>query len=888
MGLPGKYSKPLPVDERSADIVEKLRIDGLMVLTSPTGTGKSTRVPSILADSGLWPGRVLVLEPRRMAARFLARRVAEDEGGSPGNRIGYMTRFDSRVSSGSAIVYITEGILPVLARENPCLDGIGAIVFDEYHERSMATDLGLGLAMAIREKSRPDLALLVMSATLDPAPLLEYLGTRAHLALEERVHPVEIIYAPGDSRLPLWSRAAEGVGKIFAPDGIRRGGGKAAAKPSPVPVILIFMPGKYEIRKTMADLAELTSRGSIPRDAEILPLHGELSIGEQDRVMAPPDGPRIIVATSIAETSLTLPGVTHVIDSGLSRFSRYDPDRGIDVMTTGTVSRFSADQRAGRAGRNCPGACIRLWTQEEQRRKADTAIPEVMRADLAQPVQQILSLGLSPESFRWPTHPGEERITRALELLKLLGAIEYSGETPEGRGLTTVTSIGKAMARFPTHPRFSRMIIAALDHGVTAEVCILAAALSDRPFVSPWPCGSGGAPEIEARAGDSKSDFAVLVSLAEEASRRAFDPAWCSKMGVDPGAAKRICQSANSFEKIIRNTKNNEISASKQNSNSRMNSNDSTADSGRRITKAALYGFPDRLAASRDGTPEAYFIRGSKAARLSAGSRATGSGLIVAAELRETGGSGREVEAVLSVAGSLEPEWLKTAFPHDWNDLDTHQWNSSARQVERIRTSECLGVPVSRLRGRDVDPGEASVILARELGRNRLALRGWDEKVEAWISRVRWVAETFPDQGLITYDDTDIELVIAEICQGEYRFEAVRDRPCLEPVMSALSWKDRDFVEKMAPERLPLPGGRHLKVSYAPGRDPVGRARIQELYGLETSPTVANGKIGVLLEILGPNMRPLQLTKDIGRFWTDLYPTLKKALQRRYPRHEWR
>ncbi|MFA5206729.1 MAG: helicase-related protein, partial [Lentisphaeria bacterium] len=467
----------LPIHEIRNDLLAAAAQPGAqLLLAAPTGSGKSTQVPQYLADAGVIPGQILILQPRRLAARMLANRVATERGQAVGGEVGYQTRFDSRISEATRIRFITEGILPRLLLADPTLGGIGAVLFDEFHERSLTVDLGLALARRVQETHRPDLRLLVMSATLDTAALAAYLPRACGLRAEGRLHPVEIRYAGGTARTPVWDRAAEALAGLL----MAGAGGD----------VLIFMPGAHEIRRTL-DACRHRLGGA---DTLLLPLYGDLPPDQQDLVMRPAAGRRkVIVATNIAETSLTIPGVRHVIDSGLARIGRHDAGRGFNTLFVEAVSRAGADQRAGRAGREGPGICVRLWSQLEQNHRPAHDVPEVRRIDLAEAVLLLRTLGVADtRAFPWFEAPPAAALEAAERGLRDLGALDpVTG---------ALTEQGARLAKLPAHPRLARLLDEAARRGCLREAALVAALLSERaPAAPPAAAGprrrAGGADE---------------------------------------------------------------------------------------------------------------------------------------------------------------------------------------------------------------------------------------------------------------------------------------------------------------------------------------------------------------------------------------------------------
>jgi len=808
-----------------------------LVITAPTGAGKSTQVPKYLLESPAIHGQIVVLQPRRLAARVLAERVARELGEAPGQTVGYRTRFEHCGTDATRLWFLTEGLLPRLLLESAILSGVGAVVFDEFHERRLTTDICLGALRALQRR-RTDLRLVVMSATLEADAVCQYLDGCEHLHADGRLHPVETRYADKPLSPEAWIDAARATAALVARE--------------PEGDILVFLPGVYEIQRTMGVCRRLLSH------VELLPLYGDLPPEMQHRVMEPSGSRRVILATNIAETSLTVPGVRHVVDCGLARVARYDAGRGIDMLELAPISRDAADQRAGRAGREAAGTCSRLWTLAEQQRKPSRTLPEVHRVDLAEAVLLLAALGIpDPGGFEWLEAPRTEALELALGELRELGLI--AGDSFQ------LTALGRDVARVPCHPRLGRFLHAAVREGCLEDAAVAAALLGERPVLRHgtelWP------------PGEPPSDLLALADHVRAAHAAGFRPDVCEARGVLGGPARQVWTAA----RVL-------LDATRRLGWTGPTARDRAAAFGRSI----LVAFPDRLARRRDAGTLVCELRSGRTAELARESCVRGAGLLVAAEVREVGGRGRPVKTLLSLASAVDEEWLLELFPDQWQIEDSTLWDERRRQVvHRIRTT-CLGVTLEDKEVPDVDPGKAAELLAAQIGSGGLPLHGWSREVDEWIDRVRWVAEAFPERSLPTYDENDRARVLRELCAGASRYREVKDRPCLDAVRRVLRREEVRFVEEMAPAHVQLPGGRRLRIEYQPGRPPKGRARIQELYDLAQTPRVGGGRAPLLVEILAPNMRTVQITDDLAGFWRDGYPRAKRELARKYPKHEWR
>jgi ATP-dependent helicase HrpB len=830
-------STELPIHAIRDALLARVATANRLVVTAPTGAGKSTQVPQFLLTSPAIAGQIVVLQPRRLAARVLAERVAQELGEPPGKTVGYRTRFEHCGTSATRLWFLTDGLLPRLLLDSPLLEGVGAVVFDEFHERRLTSDICLGVLRALQQR-RPDLRLVVMSATLEVEAVCSYLDGGTHLHAEGRLHPIEVTYAPKPAGVEVWNEASRAVAEC--------------ARQHPQGDILVFLPGVYEIQRSMDSCRRLLSQ------VELLPLYGDLPPDMQHRVMEPGARRRVILATNIAETSLTVPGVRHVVDSGLVRLSHYDAGRGIDRLDLTPISRDAADQRAGRAGREAPGTCSRLWTLAEQQRKPSRTPPEVHRVDLAEAVLLLAALGSGdPHAFAWFEKPAPDTLDLALAELRDLGLLAPAG--------FRLTALGEDIARVPAHPRLGRFLHAAAREGCLEDAAVAAALLGERPVVR-------NGTELRPKGG-AASDVLALVDLVREAHGAGFRPEFCEAHGLLGAPARQVWAAA----RVL-------LEAGRRLGWDRRTSADRTQAFGRSILAA----FPDRLARRRDAGTLVCELRNGRTAELTRESCARDASLLVAAELREVGGRGRPVRTLLSLATEVREEWLMELFPEEWRIEDTTLWDERRRQaIRRVRTT-CLGVVLEDKELPDVDPQRAAELLAERLAAGDLPLHGWARETDEWIDRVRWVAATFPERPLPTYDDADRSRILRDLCAGSSRYREIKDRPCLEAVRRLLRRDDLRFVEDMAPGQVQLPGGRRLRLEYQPGRPPKGRARIQDLYDLHQSPRVAGGRVPVLIEILAPNMRTVQITDDLEGFWREGYPRARRELARKYPKHEWR
>ena len=855
--------RDLPVYELESALVAALREQGRVIVQAPTGSGKSTQIPQMLLRHGLLGemGEVVVLQPRRLAARMLARRVAEEAGTRLGEGVGYQIRLESRVSERTRIRFVTEGILLRQMSFDPGLPGVAAVIFDEFHERHLHGDISLARALQIQRTTRPDLRIVVMSATLETARLEAYLAPAATLVSQGRSFPVRIEYLPRAvdfEREPVWEAAARECERIAA----RTTGD-----------LLVFMPGAYEISRTLQALdASRALRGFA-----LLPLHGELPVEQQDRAVARCAERKIIVSTNVAETSLTIDGVTAVIDSGLARVARFDPHRGINTLLVEKISAASADQRAGRAGRTAPGVAVRLWTEAEHARRPVQELPEVRRLDLAEVVLTLKAAGVDDvAAFPWLEAPEPRALQRAEELLADLGALEPAGTMADGappRG-GRITETGRRMLRFPVHPRYARMFLAAQERGCVRPVALMAALTQGRSFLLRGVDKRTEELREEILGEEHASDFFLLMRAWRRAEAERFELEACRRLGIHAQAARQV---GPLFAQFLAIAEGEGLDASE-----RPYRDDD-------VRKCVLAGFSDHVARRLDaGTLRCEIVHGRRGmlARESAVAKAP---LLVAAEISEIGGRGGEVTVLLSLGTAIEESWLAELFPRDLIETKGVAYDEQARRVIARRERRFRDLVLeAKAGGDDVPPDAAARLLAREVLAGRMRLEAWDESVEQWITRVNRLAEWFPELEVSPITEADRATLVEQVCYGEAGYRGIKDKPVLPVLREWLTAEQLAVLDDYLPERLIMGNGRRSRLTYHKEGPPVLSARIQELYGIEGRFAVGHGRVPVKIEVLAPNQRPIQVTDDLSAFWRDMYPKVKAELSRRYPRHEWR
>lgn len=846
---------PLPIHE----IEEEIRSAASpacrprILLTAPTGSGKSTEVPGMIADLPGMAGRVIVIEPRRMAARLLAGFVAGNRKTQLGQEVGYAVRFDTKYTEKTKILYLTDGVFQRMLQENPQLDGISAVIFDEFHERRLAVDIALARCLDLQDGTRPDLRLIVMSATLETDALANYMTPVTELNAGGRTFPVEILHRPhrpaashrqaGPQReAPVWEQAAA----------LTR---EALTLPDPGN-ILVFLPGTHEIRRTI----ELLENVSTAKHYDIFPLYSALPPADQEKAIRPSDKPKIIVSTNVAETSLTIPGIRTVIDSGLARASAFDSRRGINTLLIRKISRAAADQRAGRAGRTAPGRCLRLWSTADHARREGFETPEVHRIDLSEAILLLKAAGIKdPRSFRWLDAPTESSILKAETLLRELHAIDASGD---------LTETGAEMAGLPLEPRYARLLLAGLHNGCLAETAFIAAVVQGEGI---FPKGKGGTDRKDFIFPDDPSDFAGEHRAFDSAAAMNFDPRRLSQQGIHARGAK---DTAMILSRLLGMFPEKSIGKIDFHANREA------------VAKSILAAFSDQLAIRLSQGNLACRMVGNRRGRLDDQSCVRKADAFVACEITEV--EARETTTHLRLATAIEIPWIEELFPEAMALTDGANYDESRRRVVRLREVKFRDLVLeSRETDQNVPLDAAAEILAQRVLSGELVLKSWDSQVEQFTHRLSCISKWMPELGLPTWTEEDRIAAISQICHGAVSYKEIKEADVWPVLNDWLSSHQRHLLDTHCPERIRLASGHSAKITYHPENDPFFSAKLPQLVGTDRTPTIAAGRVSLLVHILAPNQRPWQMTKDIPNFWANGYPQMKKELAGRYPRHPW-
>jgi ATP-dependent helicase HrpB len=835
----------LPIDDVLPELRDALRHAANVVLQAPTGAGKTTRVPPALLDAGLAEGGdIILVEPRRLAARAAAARMAFERGQNVGDDVGYHVRFDRRSGPNTRIVAVTDGILLRRLLDDPYLEGTALVLFDEFHERSLSADLALGITRLVQQTVRPELRIVVMSATLDAAAAAAYLGGCPIVRSEGRLFPVEVRYQPRSLREPPSLSAAQAAMQL------------AGATPGD---LLVFLPGWNEIRHAAKHLAEFADE----RNIRVLPLHGELSPEEQDAALAKGERRKIVLATNVAETSVTVDGVSGVVDTGLARQLYFDPRLGLDRLQLTPIAQMSADQRAGRAGRQQPGICVRLWSEASHRQRPAATDPEVRRVDLAAAVLKLLCLGEHDlQRFPWFEKPRPEAVQQALDLLGQLGAVK------DGR----VTELGAMSARLPAHPRLGRMLVEGWKLGQPERTALAAALLSERdPFplapVEALPAGTLPAGTLPAGTART-ADFAMRLEMLEAFARKQAGPARLHRP-----TARTILRVQQQLLRELRLAARGSKALQARGANRAVSADEA-------LGRALLAGFPDRVARRRASDPRRGVMAGGRGVRLAPASGAIDAELFLCLDVED-----RPREALVRLALPVQRDWLPREHLSDAIEV---LFDEAAERVIARRRLRYLDLLVEESHAAITDDGQASAALfeaaQRHIGR---VLPPADAAAGAYLMRLRCLCEWMPDLNLPAFDDDFLRTLLPGLCAGRRSFAELRDGPWLEALQQALTPQQYQVVEREAPARLEVPSGSRIALVYEAGRAPVLAVRIQEVFGLRDTPRIAAGRVRVLLHLLGPNYRPQQVTDDLASFWANVYPRIRKELRARYPKHAW-
>lgn len=830
----------LPIDDILPRLTAILKTSSCVVIKAPAGAGKTTRVPPALLVAGFVPaGQIVMLEPRRIAARTAARRMAFECGERVGQSIGYKVRFEESVSRDTRILVVTEGVLLNRLQDDPFLDGIGAVIFDEFHERRLDSDLALAMVRRVQQTVRPELKIVVMSATLDPGGIAKYLGDCPIIESEGRLHPVCISYLRRVERQSVTELATNGIETVLQQtDGD----------------VLVFLPGVGEIMKTRNEIESLATRHNLT----IFTLFGDMSPEDQDRVLAPCEQRKVVLSTNVAETSVTIEGVTAVVDTGLARQMQFDADIGLNRLELTPVSKASTDQRAGRAGRTQPGVCLRLWEESAQRRRPDFDSAELRRVDLSGAILRLYAWGETDiAAFPWFEDPPAASIEHAEKLLRLLGAVDDSG----------VTFLGKTLVRFPVTPRIGRLLVEAQRLGHPERATLMAAMLSERePFLQ-GPLNQRGGRNAPIRTKDihrPRSDVLDRLLAVEDYLRTGQSHSPCGE--INRNALRTVTQVAKQLLFALKSTP--------------VHNSDPISDSDEAMLRSLVAGFPDRVARRRDATSDKGLMVGGRGVRLGPRSAVQKSPLFLCIDIDGSG-----TDALVRQASEVLREWLPENLLRNGDELFFHPTQRQVVSRRRVAFDDLVleETPTS------ITDSEAAaeVLFAAARGQLDNVMPPDNESLSSFKARVCCLKQWMPELPLPTVDDAMMLDVLHELCRGRRSFSELKSGPWLATLQSKIDYSLVQTIDREAPERITVPSGSRIRLIYEKGRPPILPVRIQEVFGLKQTPRIAGGRIPVLLQLLAPNMRPQQVTDDLASFWANTYSDVRKELKRRYPKHSW-
>ena len=822
----------LPIDEIIPELLHTIRRSPNCVLHAPPGAGKTTRVPLALLD--IIPasaGKIVMLEPRRLAAVSAARWMSRTLGEDAGQTVGYSIRFDSCVSSRTRIEVVTEGILTRRVQNDPLLEGVAMVIFDEFHERSLHADLGLALCLDVQRQVRGDLKILVMSATLECEPLARLMGEAQVLTASGRSFPVEEIYLEDQPHGPLPPRmVAATLRSLAETEGD----------------ILVFLPGAGEIR-TCATC--LTEAGLAQRGISIHPLYGDLPFDQQQAAIQPGRQRKVVLATSIAETSLTIEGVRTVIDCGLSRRLRHDQGSGMNRLVTVRESKASAEQRRGRAGRIAPGVCYRLFSRHTFHAMTPHTPPEILDSDLSPLVLELAAWGAAdPSALSWLDPPPAAALSTARQLLANLSALDDAGR---------VTPLGNAMARLPLHPRLARMLLRAQDIGCPDTGCDLAALLSERDIVRRGAGGNAG--------GRNAASVDERLELFREWRRT-------GRTGehADAGALRSVERVSSQLRRLPGiSPKTSADSCDTDN-----------------LCRLLLAAYPDRVARLRDADEGRYLLANGRGARLVSAAAITRIPLLIAVSVA----GGDQGEGLIHLAESVSEAVLRAELSCNIETRDEIVWDSREGRIVSVR-GQFIGAVRLSLTAFLPGPEALLPVVIEAVRASELGLLSRGDAFYQLQARVQLVRQALPGDGWPDPADavllTSLEDWLAPFLGGVRNAQQLAAVNCAAALLSLLDYRQRQALDELAPTQVTVPSGSRIRLDYCAGELPVLAVKLQELFGLAETPTIAGGRVAVLLHLLSPAGRPIQVTRDLKGFWDGSYHQVKKELKGRYPKHPW-
>ena len=847
-----KPLSPLPIDAILTDCIEALRSNSSAILIAPPGSGKTTRVAphwvQTAAESIIGSRKTFLLQPRRVATRATAIRIADEQGWNLGDEVGYQVRFENRCKKSTKLIVATEGILLRRMQSDPILEDVGLVILDEFHERSLQADVLLGMLRRIQTTVRDDLRVLVMSATLESDSLRSYFDNAPVLQASGSLHPVDVSYRPPPSPRAWVDHVVDTILRTSSQtDGD----------------ILVFLPGVGEISRVQNSLKHDRNLSMF----DILPLHGSLPLEEQTRCIQTGQRRRIVLSTNVAETSLTIEGVRCVIDSGMARVLRFDPQVGLDRLEMEPICKASATQRAGRAGRVAPGTCIRLWDQASQNSKPEYLEPEIRRIDLSGAVLQLMLWGEGDgRDFPWLNAPRKEAIDAAVALLERLGAIENGHPT----------ELGKTLGQLSVSPRLARMLVEGHRRNCLAQVAMIAAMLSER---DPFQRGT---------ASNQNRPFTKIAHRWDSDVLERFNSVdHYLKTGADETPFGQIHRGGiRTIQDVAKRLESETKDAIREQQSLAGASCYGNDDWEIAVMKCLLAGFPDRLAKRRSPEKPKALMVGGKGVQVGPASGVESPELFVCIDVEASG-----TDANVRQASRVDESWLaeeSLGLSHLLVTRDELFFHPSQEMIAARRRRYFDDLLLSESPVSVSDPRAAAELLyASASNQLERVLPNDKGALESLRMRSQCLKEWAPEIEFPAIDDELLRRVLRQLCQGAKSFQELRSAAWIDWIQGEWNSDQRAILDREVPERIEVPSGNRIRIQYEVGKPPILAVRIQEIFKWKQVPRLAFGRVPILLHLLAPNMRPQQVTDDLASFWLNTYPVVRKELRRRYPKHSW-
>lgn len=827
----------LPINDVIPEIVSHLSQNGAVIVVAEPGAGKTTCVPPALLEmtsNSATLGQIVLLQPRRIAARAAAFRISSEMQTKLGEEVGFQVRHESRSSNKTKILICTEGILLRKLQEDPTLSQVSIVIFDEFHERSLDSDLCLALVRQVQKEIRPELKIVVMSATLETESVSKFLDDCPVVKSAGRNYPVDIKYLNIENQSTLEHRVASGIKRC-----INDSKGN----------ILAFLPGVREIKKTQ----ELLESLALEQDLLLLPLYGEMPLDEQNEVLHETQKRKIVLATNVAETSLTINGITAVVDSGLARVNRLDPRLGLNSLLLERISKASANQRAGRAGRTQEGMCLRLWSEREHKLMAEFNTPEIERVELSSCVLQLLNWGETDlDNFEWYSKPSANALKRAVDLLEQIDA------TANG----VLTNEGRLMAGLPLPPRLARLLIegARLGYGKAASLC--ASLLSNKDPIKRADRDMFGS----CKRRKSKSDVLDRVFMLEQYQKSGIKDSHLGELSI--GLSKQVLFDADQLYRLAKPIEKDFAASGK-------------IYEDEALMRALLIAYGDRICRRREPGKNTALMHGGRGVKLSEESGVTDAEFFVAVELVETGKS----DALVRQASAIELSWL--AQNHIVTSTDV-RFDSDRLKVVASKSKKFFDLIIEESIISIPPDTDTGAILAQGLRAQKIDISALvDDDSKQLLARIDCLNKAMPELDLPSLPEQAWLAFLDEWCSGLTSLDELKARPLSSIISGRLTYDQMTKLDKEAPEKFLVPSGSNIKLFYEIDKPPVLAARIQELFGMKETPNIAQGRVALLIHLLAPNFRVQQITTDLASFWKNTYAQVRKDLKARYPKHSW-